>query len=126
MEDVSVLSVRCGDYVILPPGSIACNCTFHDSSCSYNGWQSSGTSSGDLGTCRDLSVRNLLHTPRREGKWSFEIFAPPLPFTRLGFPYGCVDPAYWCYYSLLIPITAPVAVFFLFLNWLGLKFFRHN
>ncbi|CAH1270121.1 PIGY [Branchiostoma lanceolatum] len=51
-----------------------------------------------------------------------KIFAPPL----YGFPYGCVDPAYWCYYSLLIPITAPVAVFFLFLNWLGLKFFRHN
>ncbi|XP_035679247.1 phosphatidylinositol N-acetylglucosaminyltransferase subunit Y-like [Branchiostoma floridae] len=43
-----------------------------------------------------------------------------------GFPHGCVDPAYWCYYSLLIPVTAPMAVFFLFLNWLGLKFFRHN
>ena len=30
------------------------------------------------------------------------------------------------YYALLVPATLPVLVIFFFLNWLSLKFFRHN
>ncbi|CAG8573221.1 51_t:CDS:2 [Diversispora eburnea] len=30
------------------------------------------------------------------------------------------------YYCLLIPITLPVAVYSIFWNWLGMKFFKHN
>ncbi|TPX72354.1 hypothetical protein SpCBS45565_g00438 [Spizellomyces sp. 'palustris'] len=30
------------------------------------------------------------------------------------------------YYTFLIPLLGPVTVFFIFFNWLGLKFFRHN
>ncbi|TPX57170.1 hypothetical protein PhCBS80983_g04039 [Powellomyces hirtus] len=30
------------------------------------------------------------------------------------------------YYALLIPLLGPVTVFFIFFNWFGLKFFRHN
>ncbi|KAI8593231.1 hypothetical protein BDZ88DRAFT_190465 [Geranomyces variabilis] len=30
------------------------------------------------------------------------------------------------YYILLLPLLSPVAIFFIFFNWFGLKFFRHN
>ncbi len=30
------------------------------------------------------------------------------------------------FYSLLIPLLIPVAIVTIYLNWLGLKFFRHN
>lgn len=30
------------------------------------------------------------------------------------------------YYCLLIPLTLPASVVFVFINWLGLKIFRHN
>jgi len=30
------------------------------------------------------------------------------------------------YYCVLVPLTLPVAVFFILLNWMGMKFFRHN
>ncbi|RHZ74367.1 hypothetical protein Glove_225g65 [Diversispora epigaea] len=30
------------------------------------------------------------------------------------------------HYCLLIPITLPVAVYAIFWNWLGMKFFKHN
>lgn len=30
------------------------------------------------------------------------------------------------YYSFLVPIMLPVTVFFVVINWFGMKFFRHN
>jgi hypothetical protein len=30
------------------------------------------------------------------------------------------------YYCLLLPITIPVGIVFVYLNWMSLKFFRHN
>lgn len=30
------------------------------------------------------------------------------------------------YYSLLVPLTIPVAFVAIYLNWLSMKFFRHN
>ncbi|KAI8818348.1 uncharacterized protein EV422DRAFT_182303 [Fimicolochytrium jonesii] len=30
------------------------------------------------------------------------------------------------YYAMLVPLLPPVTIFFVFFNWLGLKFFRHN
>jgi len=30
------------------------------------------------------------------------------------------------YYCVLIPLTLPVMVFFVFWNWMGMKYFRHN
>jgi len=30
------------------------------------------------------------------------------------------------YYSLLLPLTVPVTLVAVFVNWLAMKFFRHN
>jgi len=30
------------------------------------------------------------------------------------------------HYCFLVPLTFPVIFFFVFLNWLGMKYFRHN
>lgn len=30
------------------------------------------------------------------------------------------------YYSLLLPLLLPVALAFVYLNWLGMKLYRHN
>lgn len=30
------------------------------------------------------------------------------------------------YYCLLVPLTLPVSIIMVFVNWLGMKFFRHN
>ena len=32
----------------------------------------------------------------------------------------------WPYYALLIPLTFPVFVLFVYLNWFGRKLFIHN
>ncbi|XP_063792555.1 phosphatidylinositol N-acetylglucosaminyltransferase subunit Y [Pseudophryne corroboree] len=42
------------------------------------------------------------------------------------FPQGCTSTASVCFYSLLLPITLPVYVFFHLWTWMGLKLFRHN
>ncbi|XP_056424599.1 phosphatidylinositol N-acetylglucosaminyltransferase subunit Y [Hyla sarda] len=42
------------------------------------------------------------------------------------FPKGCTSTASVCFYSLLLPITLPVYVFFHLWTWMGLKLFRHN
>lgn len=42
------------------------------------------------------------------------------------FPRGCTSAASVCFYSLLLPITIPVYVFFHLWNWMGIKLFRHN
>ncbi|XP_036097810.1 phosphatidylinositol N-acetylglucosaminyltransferase subunit Y-like [Molossus molossus] len=40
------------------------------------------------------------------------------------FPQGCTSSV--SFYSLLLPITIPVSVFFHLWTWMGTKFFRHN
>jgi len=30
------------------------------------------------------------------------------------------------YYCLLIPLSFPVCILFIYTNWLGMKFFQHN
>ncbi|XP_069599522.1 phosphatidylinositol N-acetylglucosaminyltransferase subunit Y [Ranitomeya imitator] len=42
------------------------------------------------------------------------------------FPKGCTSMSSVCFYSLLLPITLPVYVFFHLWTWMGLKLFRHN
>ncbi|XP_048401630.1 phosphatidylinositol N-acetylglucosaminyltransferase subunit Y-like [Stegostoma tigrinum] len=42
------------------------------------------------------------------------------------FPQGCTSMASLCFYSLLLPITIPVFVFFHLWSWMGIKLFRHN
>ncbi|KAL6067022.1 hypothetical protein STEG23_031257 [Scotinomys teguina] len=43
-----------------------------------------------------------------------------------GFPQGCTSASSLCFYSLLLPVTVPVYVFFHLWTWMGLKLFRHN
>ncbi|XP_021063757.1 phosphatidylinositol N-acetylglucosaminyltransferase subunit Y [Mus pahari] len=43
-----------------------------------------------------------------------------------GFPEGCTSASSLCFYSLLLPVTVPVYVFFHLWTWMGLKLFRHN
>ncbi|NXP54702.1 PIGY acetylglucosaminyltransferase, partial [Heliornis fulica] len=42
------------------------------------------------------------------------------------FPQGCTSTHSWCFYSLLLPLTIPVYVFFHLWTWMGIKLFRHN
>ena len=42
------------------------------------------------------------------------------------FPQGCTSTGSLCFYSLLLPVTIPVYVFFHLWKWMGLKLFRHN
>ncbi|XP_042323068.1 phosphatidylinositol N-acetylglucosaminyltransferase subunit Y [Sceloporus undulatus] len=42
------------------------------------------------------------------------------------FPQGCTSTTNLCFYSLLLPVTIPVYVFFHLWTWMGLKLFRHN
>ncbi|XP_051699425.1 phosphatidylinositol N-acetylglucosaminyltransferase subunit Y [Oryctolagus cuniculus] len=42
------------------------------------------------------------------------------------FPQGCTGTTSFCFYSLLLPITIPVYVFFHLWTWMGIKLFRHN
>ncbi|XP_062947772.1 phosphatidylinositol N-acetylglucosaminyltransferase subunit Y-like [Cynocephalus volans] len=42
------------------------------------------------------------------------------------FPQGCTSTSSLCFYSLLLPITIPVYVFFHLRTWMGIKLFRHN
>ncbi|XP_062055932.1 phosphatidylinositol N-acetylglucosaminyltransferase subunit Y-like [Lepus europaeus] len=42
------------------------------------------------------------------------------------FPQGCTSTTSFCFYSLLLPITIPVYVFFHLWTWMGIKLFRHN
>ncbi|XP_053463022.1 phosphatidylinositol N-acetylglucosaminyltransferase subunit Y-like [Nycticebus coucang] len=42
------------------------------------------------------------------------------------FPHGCTSTASLCFYSLLLPITTPVYVFFHLWTWMGIKLFWHN
>ncbi|XP_010608787.1 phosphatidylinositol N-acetylglucosaminyltransferase subunit Y [Fukomys damarensis] len=42
------------------------------------------------------------------------------------FPQDCTSTASLCFYSLLLPITIPVYVFFHLWTWMGIKLFRHN
>lgn len=41
-----------------------------------------------------------------------------------GFPQGCTSASSLCFYSLLLPVTVPVYVFFHLWTWMGLKLFR--
>ncbi|XP_062430210.1 phosphatidylinositol N-acetylglucosaminyltransferase subunit Y [Rhea pennata] len=42
------------------------------------------------------------------------------------FPQGCASAGSLCFYSLLLPVTVPVYVFFHLWTWMGIKLFRHN
>ncbi|XP_021102525.1 phosphatidylinositol N-acetylglucosaminyltransferase subunit Y-like, partial [Heterocephalus glaber] len=42
------------------------------------------------------------------------------------FPQGWTSTASLCFYSLLLPITIRVYVFFHLWTWMGIKLFRHN
>lgn len=42
------------------------------------------------------------------------------------FPQGCTSTTSLCFYSLLLPVTVPVYVFFHLWTWMGIKLFRHN
>ncbi|KAL4613522.1 phosphatidylinositol N-acetylglucosaminyltransferase subunit Y [Arapaima gigas] len=42
------------------------------------------------------------------------------------FPQGCTSTSSICFYSLLLPVTIPVYVFFHLWKWMGIKLFRHN
>lgn len=42
------------------------------------------------------------------------------------FPQGCTSSSSLCFYSLLLPVTIPVYVFFHLWSWMGIKLFRHN
>ncbi|XP_054995377.1 phosphatidylinositol N-acetylglucosaminyltransferase subunit Y [Sorex araneus] len=42
------------------------------------------------------------------------------------FPQGCTRAGSLCFYSLLLPVTVPVYVFFHLWTWMGIKLFRHN
>lgn len=42
------------------------------------------------------------------------------------FPQGCTSSSSLCFYSLLLPVTIPVYVFFHLWTWMGIKLFRHN
>ncbi|XP_059750328.1 phosphatidylinositol N-acetylglucosaminyltransferase subunit Y-like [Balaenoptera ricei] len=42
------------------------------------------------------------------------------------FPQGCTSTSSLCFYSLLLPITIPLSVFFHLWTWMGIKLFRHN
>ncbi|XP_036728639.1 phosphatidylinositol N-acetylglucosaminyltransferase subunit Y-like [Balaenoptera musculus] len=42
------------------------------------------------------------------------------------FPQGCTSTTSLCFYSLPLPITIPVYVFFHLWTWMGIKLFRHS
>ncbi|XP_038604170.1 phosphatidylinositol N-acetylglucosaminyltransferase subunit Y [Tachyglossus aculeatus] len=42
------------------------------------------------------------------------------------FPRSCTSATSLCFYSLLLPLTGPVFVFFHLWAWMGIKLFRHN
>ncbi|XP_006111114.1 phosphatidylinositol N-acetylglucosaminyltransferase subunit Y isoform X2 [Pelodiscus sinensis] len=42
------------------------------------------------------------------------------------FPEGCTSTTSLCFYSLLLPLTIPVYMFFHLWTWMGIKLFRHN
>ncbi|KAK6472602.1 phosphatidylinositol N-acetylglucosaminyltransferase subunit Y-like [Huso huso] len=42
------------------------------------------------------------------------------------FPQGCTSTSSLCFYSLLLPITIPMYVFFHLWKWMGIRLFRHN
>ncbi|KAI9209406.1 phosphatidylinositol N-acetylglucosaminyltransferase subunit Y [Polychytrium aggregatum] len=46
-----------------------------------------------------------------------------LPYTGIWVLDWVKDDTYYC---LLLPILGPVMVYFVFFNWLGMKFFRTN
>ncbi|PIA13263.1 hypothetical protein COEREDRAFT_49559 [Coemansia reversa NRRL 1564] len=46
-----------------------------------------------------------------------------MPYTGIAFLDAVKDDRYFC---LLMPITCLSFTFAVFLNWLGMKFFRHN
>ncbi|XP_004864101.1 phosphatidylinositol N-acetylglucosaminyltransferase subunit Y-like [Heterocephalus glaber] len=48
------------------------------------------------------------------------------PSVEENFPQGCTSTASLCFYSLLLPITIPVCVFFHLSTWMSIKLFRHN
>ncbi|XP_037669231.1 phosphatidylinositol N-acetylglucosaminyltransferase subunit Y-like [Choloepus didactylus] len=41
-------------------------------------------------------------------------------------PQGCTGTTSLCFYSLLLPITRPVCVFFYLWTWMCIKLFRYN
>ncbi|XP_063501463.1 phosphatidylinositol N-acetylglucosaminyltransferase subunit Y-like [Symphalangus syndactylus] len=47
-------------------------------------------------------------------------------FVEENFPQGCTSTASLCFYSLLLPITIPVYVFFHLWTWVVIKLFMHN
>ncbi|XP_010221568.1 PREDICTED: phosphatidylinositol N-acetylglucosaminyltransferase subunit Y [Tinamus guttatus] len=46
--------------------------------------------------------------------------------TDESFPRGCTSTSSLCFYSLLLPVTIPVYIFFHLWTWMGIKLFRHN
>ncbi|KAM8808774.1 PIGY acetylglucosaminyltransferase, partial [Eudromia elegans] len=46
--------------------------------------------------------------------------------TDESFPQGCTSTSSLCFYSLLLPVTIPVYIFFHLWTWMGIKLFRHN
>ena len=42
------------------------------------------------------------------------------------FPQGCTSTTSLCFYSLLLPITVPVYVFFHLWTWTGINLFWHR
>ncbi|PFX30651.1 Phosphatidylinositol N-acetylglucosaminyltransferase subunit Y [Stylophora pistillata] len=46
--------------------------------------------------------------------------------TTEDFPESCLNQYSPCYFGLLVPTSIPVFVFFMYFNWMGLKFFTHN
>nr|XP_045015531.1 phosphatidylinositol N-acetylglucosaminyltransferase subunit Y-like [Jaculus jaculus] len=42
------------------------------------------------------------------------------------FPHGCSSATSLSFYSLLLPVTIPVYVFFHLWTWMGIKLFRRN
>ncbi|KAF7724534.1 hypothetical protein EC973_000911 [Apophysomyces ossiformis] len=46
-----------------------------------------------------------------------------VPYTQSKFLNSLKDDQYYC---LLVPITAIAGIYFIMLNWMGMKFFRHN
>ncbi|XP_004716741.1 phosphatidylinositol N-acetylglucosaminyltransferase subunit Y [Echinops telfairi] len=41
-------------------------------------------------------------------------------------PQDCTSTTSLCFYSLLLPLTIPVYMFFHLWTWMGIKLFRHN
>ena len=46
-----------------------------------------------------------------------------MPYTENAILDAIKDDMYYCF---LLPLTIPVGVLFVYLNWMSLKFFRHN